>query len=466
MKKYILLLLVVFSLLNASCFEDRDDVLNQASTNQINNFIWRGLNYYYLYKSATPELANDAFSDDASFNNFLNEFNTPEAFFEYLKANQDQFSILVDNYIELEELLAGTTKNNGMEYGLVRYPDQSENVFGYVRYVLPNTDAAAKGITRGIIFNTVNGTQITTSNFNSLFSPETYTIGLANLSNNTVNPTGETIELTKQVYTENPILVSQTLNIDNQNIGYLCYNGFTSQFDSQLNAVFGQFKANNITDLVLDLRYNGGGSVRTATYLASMITGQFTGDVFYTEQWNEDRQNLAENGLFLNSFVNDGEAINSLNLNRVYVLTTGSTASASELVINGLAPYIEVIQIGENTRGKYQASFLLYDAPAPNFSRSQANPEHTYAMLPLVFQTANAAGFTNYDDGLIPDITLGENFENLGILGNPTEPLLASALAQIGGFPAPVLGPTQWFEEIGDRKSTSKIHQIMYLSND
>ncbi|HAT67159.1 MAG TPA: peptidase S41, partial [Flavobacteriaceae bacterium] len=108
----------------------------------------------------------------------------------------------------------------------------------------------------------------------------------------------------------------------------------------------------------LDLRYNGGGSVRTATYLSSMITGQNTGQVFYTEQWNEDRQaDYAEDGVFVSTFEGGGEAINSLNLNRVYVLTTSRTASASELVINGLAPYIDVIQIGTNATGKYQASF-------------------------------------------------------------------------------------------------------------
>jgi carboxyl-terminal processing protease len=192
-------------------------------------------------------------------------------------------------------------------------------------------------------------------------------------------------------------------------IGYLMYNAFTNEFDQALNNVFADFAAQGISDLVLDLRYNGGGSVKTATYLSGMITGQFNGQIFYNEQWNSDRQQVyASPGLFVNQMDN-GTALNTLGLNRVYVLTSPSTASASELVINGLKPYIEVVQIGTATRGKFQASFLLYDAPAPSFTRSLANTGHRYAMLPLVFKTLNAAGVTDYADGLVPDIELSES---------------------------------------------------------
>ena len=242
------------------------------------------------------------------------------------------------------------------------------------------------------------------------------------------------------------------------------YNAFTNEFDSQLNAVFGQFQSEGITDLVLDLRYNGGGSVRTATYLASMITGQFTGQTMYTEQWNEDRQpEFAEDGVFVNSFVSGGEAINSLNLTTVYVLTTSRTASASELVINSLNPYINVVQIGDNTTGKYQASFLMYDSP--NFQRTvDLNPNHTYAMLPLVFQTANSVGFTNFDNGLVPDITQTEDLTNLGVLGTQTEPLLATAIAEIAGIPIPgTRRPFTQMEVISESKANSPIYQIMIM---
>lgn len=462
MKKTLFLLLLTVSTLLVSCFKDNDDSIQPASVVEIQEFIWRGLNFFYLYKADTPELADDAFATNDEFIAFLNTFSSPENFFDFLKSPQDRFSLLVSDFTELENALAGITINNGMEFGLIFYPDNSGNVFGYVRYILPNSDAESKGLQRGIIFNTIDGQQINEDNFSGLLSPDTYTIGLATFDGQNITPTGESVELTKSEFTEDPIHVSTTLDINGQKIGYLMYNAFTNEFDSQLNSVFAQFLTDGVTDLVIDLRYNGGGSVRTAIYLASMITGQFTGQTFFTEQWNADRQaEFAEDGVFVSSFVNGGEAINSLNLTTVYVLTTSKTASASELVINGLAPYINVVQIGDNTTGKYQASFLMYDSP--NFQKStELNPNHTYAMLPLVFQTANADGFTDFEDGLIPNIDQIEDYSNLGILGDPAEPLLATAIQEITGVPVPGTRiPFISLETLSESKANSLTYQVM-----
>ncbi len=462
MKKIYYIPILAAFLLVGSCFEDLDDNLNPASTTTINDFIYRGLNFFYLYKADTPQLANDAFADETAKNAFISSFDSPESIFDFLKSDQDRFSILVDNYVELENSLSGISLNNGMEYGLVLYPDNSGNVFGYVRYVLPNTDAEAKGIQRGDIFNTIDGQQITENNFRSLLDPNSYEIGLATYDGETITPTGETVQLTKTEYTENPIYVQRTYTIEGVKVGYIMYNQFNRDFDPELNAVFGNFNAEGVTELILDLRYNGGGSVETATDLASMITGQFNGEVFYTEEWNEDRQEqYAEPGLF-NNEISNGEAINSLNLTKVYIITSSRSASASELVINGLAPYIDVVQVGDTTTGKFQASFLLYDAPAPNFSRSQANPNHTYAMLPLVFKTANAAGNTDYVDGLNPDITIRENYANLGTLGDMTEPLLAEALNDALTILRPIV-PFNVLEEVGDSNMGNPLEGVMVV---
>lgn len=155
-----------------------------------------------------------------------------------------------------------------------------------------------------------------------------------------------------------------------------------------------------------------------------------------------------------------------MNLSKVYIITSSRTASASELVINGLAPYIDVVQIGANTTGKYQASFLLYDAPAPNFSRAQVNPNHRYAMLPLVFKTANAAGNTDYVDGLIPDIEQFEDYSNLGVLGNENEPLLATAIAAITGLPTPGIKKNTFHKTISERKALVPGYQMMWVEKD
>src|SRR5690606_21140038 len=149
--------------------------------------------------------------------------------------------------------------------------------------------------------------------------------------------------------------------------------------------------------------------VNTAIWLASMITGQFTGELFVREQWNDAIQaELEANNpdALLNLFTDEmvkrntnneitfQQSINHVNLNRLYVITTGSTASASELIINGLDPYINVVKIGTTTIGKYQASTTLYDSP--NFGRNNANPRHTYAVQPLIYKSINSVGFTDF----------------------------------------------------------------------
>ena len=460
MKKKILLLLIAIATLFVSCFDDLDDTIQPASDLDIGNFIYRGLNYFYLYKADTPELANDNFANQDELNTFLNSFETPESLFSFLKSPQDRFSLLVDDYNVLEDALNGVSLNNGMKFGLVYYPDGSSNVFGYIRYVLLGTDAASKNLERGMIFNSINGQQINDTNFSELLSLNSYEIDLAIFDGITITPTGESIALVKQQYTENPILIAETLTVQGQKIGYLMYNAFTRDFDAQLNAVFAQFKADGISDLVIDLRYNGGGSVETAIDLSSMVTGQFYNQVFVNEEWNADRQAEYASPKLFNNEIFTGEAINSLNLTKAYVLTTKRSASASELVINGLNPYINMMQVGDTTTGKYQASFLLYDAPAPNFSKSQANPGHTYAMLPLVFKTSNVLGFTDYAEGLVPDIQLKENYTNLGILGDVNEPLLAAALNDILSIPQPRTNVQQW-NELLENKSQSPIYQLM-----
>jgi len=487
-KKFVALFIVLSLFTN--CFSDFDDEGNS----NLKNFVWKGMNTFYLYKDFKPDLANDRFATQTEYNNYLSTFGSPEELFSSLIYDnspefKDKFSFLVDDYIELEQLLSGTTTSNGMEFGLRRLFGGSPVVFGYVRYVMPNTDAEAKGIERGFIFNSVNNTPLyynsETDNNIGLLSSDSYTINLATYDNNGTPETEddsiisgtESITLFASPYTENPVFKTEIIDVNESNVGYLMYNGFTGTdvFDSQLNSVFGDFASAGITDLVLDLRYNPGGSVRTATWLASMITGQFTNEVFIKEQWNNEIQTEIENTnpeYLVNPFVDEmikidnnnsvifQENINHLNLSKVYILTTESTASASELIINGLKPYIEVVQIGTTTTGKYQASITLYDSP--DFRRQGANPNHTYALQPLIFKSLNANDVTDYYNGLTPTITLAENYDNLGVLGNVNEPLLAEAIAHIEGSSRIGFYNIQELKKVGDSKMFSPIKNRMY----
>lgn len=447
-----------------SCQEDMDDVIRPSSTLEINDFVYEAMFGFYFYKAQVPDLANDRFASNTDYTDFLSQFSEPELLFENLLFDEDRFSIIVEDYRVLENNSQGLSLSNGMRFGLVRIQDTNQ-VFGYVRYVVPNSPAESAGVERGMVFAQVDGINLTDTNFIDLLSPQQYSIGLVELQNSQLVLTGDVIELTKTELTENPIHIAKTLDINGQSIGYLMYNAFRSNFQAELNQVFGEFLADGVTDLVLDLRYNGGGSVETAKDLSSMITGQFNGDLFAVERFNE---NFTDIELFFDDETADGQSINNLNLTRVFILTSGSSASASELVINALNPYIDVIQIGTNTVGKFQGSVLIYDSPE-FVNKQNINITHFYALQPLIFEIENAEGFTGFDEGLTPDIEQPEDFFNLGVLGEASEPLLNRALVEIGvGLQVdPPQGAEEFsrssnFKIIGESGSEQKDYQRMY----
>ena len=442
MRKFKLLTGLFLTLILVACSKDNDDV--DVTTNDINAFVYRGMNSFYLYKDDVSDLANDRFKSDSDFNNFLNGFDSPSNLFNHLVFNQqDRFSWIVDDYIALEQSFSGVSTSHGMEVQFFRL---NNTIYGIVTHVLPNTSAQTNGVKRGDVFYAINNTPFTANNIRALLAPDNYQINIGTYNTNntpetfddTITETNKRIELTKAQFTENPILVNKVLDNNGKKIAYLMYTGFTgtNQFNTNLINVFTDFKNANATELVLDLRYNPGGSVRTAIILGSLITGQFKDEVFSTEQWNAEFQEFFNNQdpeLLINRFIDshNGQTLPGLNLSRLYVLTSPRSASASELIINSLRPYINVVQIGTNTSGKFQASTTIYDSD--NFRRQGANPNHTYAMQPLIFKSLNVAGVTDYFNGLSPDILLEESLENLGVLGDVNEPLLARALADIKG---------------------------------
>ena len=445
MKKYFVLSLLFIGLLvTVACDDDEKQIEIPTVTEdiEIQDFIWQGLNLFYLWQESVPKLDDSKIKDQTAYVNFLKSNPNPDDFFEsliYNRDNVDKWSWIVDDYIELENSFAGVYKTNGVDFGLVRFSG-SDNIFGYVRLILPESDASDKEIKRGDIFTTVNGQTLTISNYRSLLfnsDMDTYTLDLSEIVDNTVIPTGVSVTLTKFEFTENPVFLKKVFHEDGRKIGYLMYNSFTANFDDELNDAFLYFKNEAVTDLILDFRYNPGGRVSTAGSLASMVTGQFKGELFNKERWNSKLQQEIENTHpeWLTSNFSDkmtnGKTIHSLNLNKVHIVITGSSASASELIINGLNPYIDVTLIGEKSVGKYVASVTLYDSS--DFGREGANSRHKYAMQPIVLEEVNKLG-ENDKDGFDPDILLPEDLANLGVLGEDDEPLLQAAMNDILGI--------------------------------
>lgn len=469
---YKLLIVSILALLTLYSCDDMDDSLNVPKNLEVQNFIWKGLNLYYLWQEDSPDLADDRFANQGQLNAYLSNYNNPFELFDHLRVDKsiDRFSVLVEDYVYLENLFQGVTKNNGMDFTLRYKPGSTTEVYGVANYIIPNSDAAAKNVTRGMIFYGINGQALNVDNYRALISTDSYTLNLAEFDGGAITPNGQSIELVKTELTENPVFLTKVIQNGGQKVGYLMYNGFTANYDLELNQAFGTFKNENVTDLVLDLRYNGGGSVLTATRLASMITGQFNGQLFAKQQWNSKVQTYFEENnpsQLVNNFTNSigNTTINSLNLNRVYILTTGGTASASELVINGLKPYVNVIQIGTKTIGKNVGSITLYDSPT--FNKKDVNTRHTYAMQPIVIKTINKDGFGDYQDGLVPTVEQPENPGNLGVLGNENEPLLNTALGLINGNARFFAQDDKKFGiEFKNSKSLQRFGNDMYINND
>ena len=453
MKKFkfcLLALILVFSSCKKSDDED-PNIIRIETDLEIIDFIWKGLNQYYYWQESVVNLSDSKKESESEYAYFLSQNPDPENFFNSLLHPDDNFSWIVDDYVELENMLQGIDISDGMEFGLyVECNDQ--NIFGFVRYVQKDSDAESKGVKRGMVFSNINGTRLTRDNYRDLIfnnSSSSYTIRFSEISYNQNNqcaniiPGQEDLTLIKSRIVKNPIHISKIIENGGQKIGYLMYNQFLGvvesegkDYNSELNDAFANFLSNGINDLVIDLRYNPGGRISTSINLASMITGQFNNQVFAKERWNSKLMNYWDENSpesLLNRFTNklgNNQSIFSLNLDRVFVLTSARTASASELLINGLDPYIDVIHIGDFTVGKNQGSITVYDYI--NDSRDK-NPNHMYAMQPIVLKIGNVAGYTDFPDGLEPDIFIKESLLNPGILGDIEEPLLKIAIDQISG---------------------------------
>lgn len=431
----------------------------EASDQQ--QFVYNAMNYWYYWQDDVPDLADNRFDSDQAKQNFLTSYTDAEALFEDLLYIDDDFSVFIEDYEEYQEEQDGIFAALGFEYGFIGFQN-TDQLVGYVRYIIPGSPADDAGLQRLDLFTEVDGTQLSQSNANQLLtndSPHTLTLADIEQTDQGVSfPETGTVDIASEEVIEDPVYLSKVIESNNAKIGYMVYNAFRSNSHQALNDVMSDFKSQGIDELVLDLRYNSGGAVITSQLLASMISGLGSSDTFAEFTYNPKRSEQGETVPFLDVvplqnedgdiLINDdgeyvnSEPINTLSLNRVYVLVSRSTASASEALINGLSPYMNVSIIGTKTVGKDEGSLLLVDAPSPYLDEDQANPDHKNAILPIVLKIVNSQGeaypegFTPAGQNNISEITV-ENLQARPALGDPEDPLLARALSLITGEPTP-----------------------------
>jgi C-terminal processing protease CtpA/Prc len=423
-------LILTLSIAVSSC--DDDDALNPGIVNEnnahVNEWILEKMDFWYLWSNELPGA--------------LDKNQAPDHFFQSLLSDDDRFSWIQENYQDLLNSLQGISKEAGFEYVLYK-EDDSDNVLAQILYLKPLSPAESAGLKRGDAVTHVNGQQLTTSNYQSV---------LASLASNNYSITykpllidtetfdeAKTVSLTTVVYTENPNYFSKVIEIEGKKIGYYVYNFFASGTDDQtgiydveMDNIFAGFKSKGITDLILDLRFNSGGSEVSANNLASLIAPEPGDKLFFRREYNTKVENeiLADPGAgasFLQSKLSaKAENIGSQLSGRVYILTGSRTASASELIINGLNPYMDVFLIGDVTYGKNVGSISLYD---------EEDPRNTWGMQPIVVKVYNSLNQSDYSSGFVPDIANKDNNLFIYPLGDTREELLSEALEQITGSP-------------------------------
>lgn len=432
-----LFLLAGFIGLLSACTKNSDNVTPQAtaspSENQtIDSWILSNMREVYYWNTKIPASPDTTLAPDVFFDSILNKYDATT------NPTGDRFSWIENDANTLTAELSGQTLTTGMEYNLYLRTSGGTGVIAQILYVLPNSPAQKAGLKRGDIISKVNGQLLSTTNYSDLLygSATSFTFGFATVSGTTLVDSDKTISVTATTFQENPVFLDSVYTIGSKKVGYLVYNQFVpgangstaNEYDAQVDAVFANFKAQGVNELVLDLRYNPGGYTSSSANLASLIgKGVSSSKLYFREEWNASITPVLLNdpqygsSFFITNFLDKSQNIGN-SLSRVFVLTTDHTASASELIINGLRPYMPVTTIGTTTYGKNVGSITITDDTG----------KIKWGMQPIVFRSYNSLDQSDYATGFTPGTTVEESITLLP-LGDTNEALLNEALYEITG---------------------------------
>ena len=392
---YYVFLIFIFSLsgqiLFTSCKKD-DDIEVEEEEEQIvneNNEAFSGLmkEWYYWYDQLP----------DVDPNDFDSPYELMEEF-RYLPL--DRWSYVTTR----QEFEAYYRDSKMIGYGFGSMWDQTGRL--RITFIFNSTDLYEQGVRRSWIIEEINGTRIRVGvSINQLLGANE--IGVSN-DFVFIDPEGNEVGMTvsKQEVIMNTVLHKEVFETGNSKTGYLVFKNFTTPSFDELEEALEFFNSEGIDELILDLRYNGGGATSVANYLASLIGGQrVAGEPFAKYLYNDNKED--EN--FTDTF-DPPQA--SLDINRLITIATRGTASASEMVINGLRPFMDVYIIGGDTYGKPMGMNAWY--------------YNSYAFVPVTFKIANADDFGDYFDGLEADAFAADDITRL--FGDPEEASLKEAL--------------------------------------
>jgi len=413
---------------------------------EVNSWIRNQMSNYYYWNFVIPRMAPGNLP--------------PEQFFEEILYTTDEFSYMTDDAETLLNELSGSQYSSGFSPAILSFSDQDQ-LFMVVKYVYPDSPAQLAGLERGDIILSVNGQTLNSANYQELLQINgtvTYGLGSYSLDEETqqanITDLDSVISVRKEILQLDPVITTKVIETGGKRIGYLFYaqfiDGTANLFINGLNERLAELKAQQIDELVIDLRYNPGGRITAASQFANALVPLETvqnKDIFVEFEYNSLLENFYQSTDEVDSenlFLRFQEGPVSMGLERIYVLTTNQTASASELLIHGLKPYMEVITVGSNTLGKYYGSFVI--------TGTFQSPPVYYAILPVTLKYLNANQESDFIDGLEAQVGASENILSPKPLGDPTDPLLEAAISDMMGetvsakpFPTTFSPAVRWY---------------------
>lgn len=379
--------IIVLALL--SCEKEEDYEVN------VNKELYSIMKEYYLWYNQMPAVNPD-------------DFSSPVELMDALRVNPPDKWSYVTTRTELEAYYnQGAYVGFGFGSGF--------NIDGelFLSFVFNNSPLYAQGINRGWQIISIDGQTPTPENYSSLIGPSE-----AGVSKTFVfkSPAGTTHEytFTKAAISMNTVLMDTVYTFDAKKVGYFVLESFISTTKDELTSVFADFKSKGVSELIVDLRYNGGGQVSTSAYLANLIGGSVAFGNIYTKSYHNDKLSRE------NSYITFNTENNSLQLNKVTFITTQGSASASELLINGLKPFLDVTLVGEKTHGK----------PVGMYTFTFNDPSIDWAFVPICFTMRNANNEGDYYDGIPVNINAADDITLP--FGDVNEASLNAALLNIG----------------------------------